>query len=58
MAADVSRLAALGFRAEYPLLEGLKQFVDWLASQGPVPESFAKAEQHLQSAGVVRSVKR
>ena len=55
MAADVSRLAKLGFRAEVPLRAGLQHYVEWLAEQGPLPESFGQAEKLLQAAGVVRA---
>ncbi len=53
--ADVSRLAALGFRAETSLHEGLPRYVAWLSAQGPIPEYFSNAERQLQAAGVVRS---
>jgi dTDP-L-rhamnose 4-epimerase len=56
MAADVSRLADLGFRAESSLRVGLQQYVEWLAEQGPLPEYFSGAEKLLQAAGVVRSI--
>jgi len=55
MAADVSRLADLGFRAEVSAPEGLQQYVAWLAEQGPLPECFGDAEKQLQAAGVVRA---
>lgn len=55
MAADVSRLAELGFRAETSLRAGLQQYVEWLAEQGPLPEYFSSAEKLLQAAGVVRA---
>jgi len=55
MAADVSRLAELGFRTECSMREGLNQYVQWLSVQGPIPEYFADAERKLKDAGVVRS---
>ena len=53
--ADVSGLAELGFRAECPLSDGLKAYIEWLSEQGPLPEYFGAAEQELKSSGVVRS---
>jgi dTDP-L-rhamnose 4-epimerase len=55
ISADVTRLADLGFRAECPLSEGLKHYVDWLNEQGPLPEPFSAAETVLRNAGVVRT---
>jgi nucleoside-diphosphate-sugar epimerase len=55
MTADATKLAGLGFRAACSLREGLKEYVDWLLEQGPVPESFTDAERELKDAGVVRS---
>jgi dTDP-L-rhamnose 4-epimerase len=55
MVSNSEKLAALGFRAETPLREGLRQYVAWLAEQGPVPEPFSEAERRLQATGVVRS---
>jgi dTDP-L-rhamnose 4-epimerase len=57
IAADVSRLERLGFRAQHSLREGLRQYVAWVQEQGPLPESFGKAEQQLRAAGVVRSAR-
>jgi dTDP-L-rhamnose 4-epimerase len=54
MAADVSKLSALGFRAETPVEDGLREYVSWLFQQGPLPEYFARAQKELESAGVVR----
>ena len=53
--ADVSKLSELGFRAEYSLADGLKEYVQWLSEQGPMPEYFANAERRLHATGVVRS---
>lgn len=55
MVADVSRLAQLGFRAECPVQEGLQRYVEWLATQGPLPEHFGDAAKKLTEAGVIRS---
>jgi dTDP-L-rhamnose 4-epimerase len=55
MVAGVSRLAHLGFRAECSVQEGLQRYVEWLATQGPLPEHFGDAEKALTDAGVVRS---
>ncbi|HLG12939.1 MAG TPA: NAD-dependent epimerase/dehydratase family protein [Blastocatellia bacterium] len=55
MVADAGKLARLGFRAECSVREGLRQYVEWLREQGPLPEYFANAERELEAAGVVRS---
>jgi hypothetical protein len=55
MVADVSRLTRLGFCAETPLEDGLRQYVEWVSAQGPLQEYFSYAERQLQVAGVVRS---
>lgn len=54
MVADPGRLADLGFRAETSLRDGLRAYVEWLASQGETPEYFAEAERNLQASGIVR----
>lgn len=58
MVSDPSRLAALGFRAETSVEAGLRQYIDWLATIGPLPEYFSKVQGELQQAGIVRSRKR
>jgi dTDP-L-rhamnose 4-epimerase len=58
LVADPSSLARLGFRAERLLADGLREYVEWLLQQGPIPESFGAAERELLSAGVVREAKR
>lgn len=57
MVADPSALAALGYRSEVSLRDGLQKYVDWLATQGPLPEYFGRAQQELKAAGVVRSAR-
>ena len=54
MVADVAKLSALGFRTETTLEDGLREYVSWLSTQGPLPEYFARAQQELERAGVVR----
>jgi dTDP-L-rhamnose 4-epimerase len=53
---DVSRLAALGWRATTPLEETLRRYVHWLEEQGSVVDYFAEAEASMRKRGVVRSV--
>jgi dTDP-L-rhamnose 4-epimerase len=55
MAADVSGLSSLGFRAETSLEDGLAEYVSWLSEQGPLPEYFARAQKELEDAGIIRS---
>jgi dTDP-L-rhamnose 4-epimerase len=55
MISDPGKLAALGFRAETTVREGLRQYVEWLSQQGPIPEMFSEAERQLQTTGIVRS---
>lgn len=54
MVADVSKLAALGFRASTTIDEGLREYVAWLSTLGPLPEYFGRAEAELRAAGIVR----
>ena len=49
-------LAALGFRAECSLADGLSEYVQWLMQQGPIPDYFSSAERELLANGVVRAV--
>ena len=51
MVAEVSKLAQLGFQSEVTLREGLKQYVSWLGTQGPILERFANAERQLEDVG-------
>jgi dTDP-L-rhamnose 4-epimerase len=53
---DVSRLAALGWRATTPLEDTLRRYVHWLEEQGEVVDRFAEAEASMRRRGVVRSV--
>jgi dTDP-L-rhamnose 4-epimerase len=53
---DVSRLAALGWRATTPLEETLRRYVHWLEEQGSVVDHFAEAEASMRRRGVVRNV--
>jgi len=53
---DVSRLAALGWRATTPLGETLRRYVEWLGEQGDIVDYFTDAEASMRRRGVVRSV--
>ncbi len=56
MVSDPTALERLGFRADTALEEGLRLYVDWLRTQGPLTEYFGRAEDELIAAGVVRTV--
>ena len=58
MVSDPARLAARGFRVETTLEAGLRQYIEWLATRGPLPEYFSKVQAELQHAGIVRARKR
>ncbi|MBI2167212.1 MAG: NAD-dependent epimerase/dehydratase family protein [Candidatus Omnitrophica bacterium] len=45
---DPGRLKALGFQAKTDLSEGLRQFAEWMKSQGKVKEYFSKAYEQLK----------
>lgn len=51
--ADTTRLEKLGFSASVSLEKGLRWYVDWLKSRGPVQELFSEAEKLLMRRGVV-----
>jgi dTDP-L-rhamnose 4-epimerase len=57
MVADVSKLAALGWRARTTVDEGLREYVAWLSTLGPLPEYFGRAEAELRAAGIVRQAR-
>jgi len=54
---DVSRLAALGWRARDTLDVTVRRYIEWFSGQGEVPDRFAEAERSMQRLGVVRSVR-
>jgi dTDP-L-rhamnose 4-epimerase len=50
---DSSRLNALGWKAETSLEEGLRRYVEWIETLGPVREYFGEAERLLKERRVV-----
>ena len=54
LVADISDLAALGYRPAVTLEEGLARTCEWARSHGRVLDVFGPAEQALQRSGVVR----
>ena len=53
---DTSLAESAGFRAAVPLAEGLATYVRWLATQGPVAESFGESLARLRRHRVVHEV--
>lgn len=54
MLGDITDLAALGFRPEVDIAEGLERYVEWIRGIGDVREYFGEAERTLRAAGIVR----
>ncbi len=53
---DVSKLAALGWRAKDGLDETVRRYVEWFVTQGDVPDRFPEAEAIMRRQGVIRPV--
>lgn len=54
---DVTRLQALGFHAPVSLEEGLRRYVDWLLSLGPVADAYASLESRMTAAKGIQEAK-
>ncbi len=54
--ADASRLAKYGFKPQYDIETGVKEYVNWIRSIGSPKEYFSKAMEFLRELKIVRKV--
>ena len=54
---DISRIRTIGYEPSVTIEEGISRYIDWIQTQGPVEDYFAKAEAGLRSNGIVQSIK-
>ena len=52
--ADISRIKELGFNPEYSFLEGLREYVEWIQTQGNIKDYFSQVQLNLAKEQVVR----
>jgi nucleoside-diphosphate-sugar epimerase len=52
--ADISRIKELGFRPQYDFEQGIREYVEWIKSQGEIKDYFSQAERDLSAAHIVR----
>ena len=53
---DISRIRTIGYEPSVTIEEGISRYIDWIRTQGPVDDYFAKAEAGLRAKGIVQSV--
>ena len=51
---DSSRLRATGWAPKTTLADGLRAYVDWIATQGDIKEYFSEAQQMMKAMQAVR----
>ena len=54
---DITRIRTIGYEPQTTIEEGIARYVDWIKTQGPVEDYFARAEAGLRAKGIVQSVK-
>jgi len=54
---DISRIRQIGYEPQTTIGEGIRRYIDWIRTQGPVEDYFSKAEAGLRAKGIVQSVK-
>lgn len=54
---DISRIRTVGYEPKVTLEEGIGRYIDWIKTQGPVDDYFAKAEAGLKAKGIVQPVR-
>jgi len=54
---DISRIRTIGYDPQVTLEQGIGRYIDWIRTQGPVDDYFAKAEAGLKAKGIVQPVK-
>ncbi len=53
---DISRIRTIGYEPSVTIEEGISRYIDWIRTQGPVDDYFAKAEAGLRAKGIVQSI--
>ena len=54
---DISRIRTIGYEPSVTIEQGIGRYIDWIKTQGPVDDYFAKAEAGLRAKGIVQSIK-
>lgn len=54
---DISRIRTVGYEPQVTLEDGIGRYIDWIRTQGPVDDYFAKAEAGLKAKGIVQPVR-
>ncbi len=55
LTSDISRIAALGWRPQVPLAEGIARYLDWIRTQGDVADYFTEAAARLRQQRIVHT---
>ena len=53
---DISQIRTIGYEPSVAIEEGISRYLDWIQTQGPVEDYFARAEAGLRAKGIVQSV--
>jgi len=54
---DISRVRTIGYEPSVTIEQGIGRYIDWIRTQGPVDDYFAKAEAGLRAKGIVQNVR-
>ncbi len=54
---DISRVRTIGYEPSVTIEQGIGRYIDWIKTQGPVDDYFAKAEVGLRAKGIVQSIR-
>ncbi|MBU1727173.1 MAG: SDR family NAD(P)-dependent oxidoreductase [Candidatus Omnitrophica bacterium] len=53
--ADIAKLKSIGFKPKYTFEDGIREYVEWIRSQGDVKDYFSRAQTDLTKDQVVRN---
>jgi len=56
LTSDTSRIAAIGYKPQVDLPEGIGRYLDWIRAQADVRDYFSEAEDILRAKGIVHRV--
>ena len=54
---DISLVRTIGYEPSVTIEQGIGRYIDWIRTQGPVDDYFAKAEAGLRAKGIVQNVR-
>jgi len=54
---DISLVRTIGYEPSVTIGQGIGRYIDWIRTQGPVDDYFAKAEAGLRAKGIVQNVR-